>query len=88
MKQLHTDFKKDNGKKSQKSKVHQTVVVSEDGLKHKQDLREDEYLFKCNECNKLVFEEVMKDFMGTLPDQTLTCPFCLSLDLEIMEVAK
>ena len=88
MKQLVTDFKNCFAEKGQKSEVDSSIQLSTSTFNHKQSLCITNDTFKCNECDLRISEEVIKDFLETLPDQKLTCPFCLSLDLDIMEVAK
>jgi len=83
MVRLHTELKKHYGIFGSFSSINSTFRSSSLRLKHKQELcKYNKCVFRCGDCGNLIHQDVMTDFLDTLPDDVLTCPFCLSLDID------
>jgi len=41
-----------------------------------------DYDFICRNCGNLLHQEVIQDFVDLMPDDKVSCPLCMSLDIQ------
>lgn len=73
MNELESQTLKSNGKAQKKPKTKNLFSYSPS------------YRFECGNCNNKILEEVMLDFVQFMPDNKLTCPICMSLEIREVE---
>lgn len=65
-----------------------TLKVSDSGKNGQKTCKlnyQPSYSYKCDNCENKIKEEVMLDFVEVMPDNKLTCPFCMSILISEVE---